>query len=176
MIKIILPKIKINIERWKYNKELGIYVSNMGNFKDSKKKDIKILTDSKGYLRIPTKKGVKTAHRIVMTTWKPVKNQEELTIDHLDHNKRNNSLSNLEWVTADENLKRAIKDFSKEFIKGEDRSKLKTQKKTYLTMEDAVNDYYNKFKGAIEKGIIEQLINIAASKNITLFKTKWRRI
>lgn len=32
---------------------------------------------------------------------------KDLTVDHLDHNKRNNSVSNLEWVTKEENLHRA---------------------------------------------------------------------
>lgn len=32
---------------------------------------------------------------------------EQLTVDHLDHNKRNNSVDNLEWVTRAENMRRA---------------------------------------------------------------------
>ena len=35
---------------------------------------------------------------------------EDLTVDHLNHNKRDNSLSNLEWVSKDENQKRANND------------------------------------------------------------------
>jgi hypothetical protein len=35
---------------------------------------------------------------------------ENLTVDHLDHNKRNNSLDNLEWVSEEENLRRAKAD------------------------------------------------------------------
>ena len=49
-----------------------------------------------------------------MFTWRPIPNAEALTVDHLDHNKRNNSLSNLEWVTKEENLRRAKIDFLKE--------------------------------------------------------------
>ena len=36
-MKVILPKININIERWKYNKDYEIYVSTLGNFKDKNK-------------------------------------------------------------------------------------------------------------------------------------------
>lgn len=35
---------------------------------------------------------------------------ESLTVDHLDHNTRNNALTNLEWVTLAENQKRAHQD------------------------------------------------------------------
>lgn len=48
-----------------------------------------------------------------MLTWKPIPNAEELTVDHLDHNKRNNCLENLEWVSKIENQARAISDFVK---------------------------------------------------------------
>ena len=33
-----------------------------------------------------------------------------MTVDHLDHNKRNNCISNLEWVTREENQERAQAD------------------------------------------------------------------
>ena len=46
-----------------------------------------------------------------MLTWKPTPEAEQLTVDHLDHNKRNNALYNLEWVSRGENLKRARRDF-----------------------------------------------------------------
>lgn len=37
-------------------------------------------------------------------------NYDELTIDHLDHDKTNNRPDNLEWVTTSENLRRAHKN------------------------------------------------------------------
>ena len=40
-----------------------------------------------------------------MLTWKPIPNAESLTVDHLDHNKRNNSVENLEWITSSDNQK-----------------------------------------------------------------------
>jgi hypothetical protein len=46
-----------------------------------------------------------------MLTWRPTANAENLTIDHLDHNKRNNALTNLEWVTREENVRRAEADY-----------------------------------------------------------------
>ena len=34
MFKFILPKFILRVERWKWNKEYRIYVSNMGHFRD----------------------------------------------------------------------------------------------------------------------------------------------
>ena len=51
-----------------------------------------------------------------MSTFKPISNEDTMTVDHLDHNKRNNKLSNLEWVTQKENLERANNDIAKDDI------------------------------------------------------------
>ena len=99
------------IERFKWNKEYRVYVSNLGHFKDEHKKLIAPKVQQNGYLVIKTPYGFKLAHRLVMMTWKPIPNAEELTVDHLNHNKRNNELTNLEWVTAEENYIRAKTDF-----------------------------------------------------------------
>ena len=48
-------------------------------------------------------------HRAVLETFKPVPNMEDLQVNHIDGNKRNNLLSNLEWVTREENMQHAIK-------------------------------------------------------------------
>lgn len=118
-IKYLFPKIHITIEKWKYNKNYRLYVSNLGNFKDSNKKDIIPKVEKGGYLAIAlcnNKKGIVRnvfAHRIVMETWYPRPDmwKERLTVDHKDHNKRNNRCDNLEWVTAKENYERASRDF-----------------------------------------------------------------
>lgn len=115
MCRFILPTLKLNIERWKWNSEFRVYVSNMGNFKDEHKKPIAIkIGSSSGYVKIKTPYGVKSAHRLIMLTWKPIPNAEEMTVDHLDHNKKNNKLENLEWVDERENAARAKEDLYKE--------------------------------------------------------------
>lgn len=110
MMKFIMPTFLFNIEKWKWNSEYRVFVSNMGHFKDEYKKDIPTKIDCGGYCKIRTYLGYKAAHRLVLLTWKPIADAETLTVDHLDHNKRNNTVSNLEWVTYEENQIRAAKD------------------------------------------------------------------
>lgn len=111
MIRFILPRFQFRVEKWKWNKEFRVYVSNLGNFKDEHKNNVPIKINNGGYVMVKTPYGLKTAHRLVMLTFKPIPNAEDLTIDHLNHNKRENSVFNLEWVTQEENLSRAKKDF-----------------------------------------------------------------
>ena len=110
MFKFIFPTFNFNIERWKWNKEYRVYVSNMGHFRDGHKRLIQIKISSDGYIKINTSAGIKSAHRLVMLTWRPIPNAEDLTVDHLDHNKRNNSVANLEWASKAENQRRADED------------------------------------------------------------------
>ena len=110
----MLPTLKLNIERWKYNPTFELYVSNMGHIRNKSKADIAPKIMQNGYVVVYVYGSLNKymlLHRVVMLTWKPTPEAEELTVDHLDHNKRNNALSNLEWVTQEENMRRAKEDY-----------------------------------------------------------------
>ena len=111
MCRFMLPNFKFNIERWKWNDEYRVYVSTAGRCKDEHKRLLPIRINSSGYCLVKTVCGYRLIHRLVMKTWCPIPDAENLTVDHLDHNKRNNELKNLEWVTLDENHRRAKQDF-----------------------------------------------------------------
>lgn len=108
MCRFIFPKFNFKIEKWKWNEEYRVYVSSLGHFKDEHKRNIPVKISSKtGYCNIMTVCGYKVAHRLVLLTFRPIPNAEDLTVDHLNHNKRDNSLTNLEWVSRVENQERA---------------------------------------------------------------------
>lgn len=125
MFRFICPRFIFKVEKWKWNKEYRLYVSNTGHFKDEHKQPKPIKMGSNGYIYVKTRNGYQTAHRLVMKTWKPTEDMENLTVDHLDHNKRNNAVDNLEWVTVAVNRDRARKDFL--IIKEEKNSSVKVK-------------------------------------------------
>lgn len=67
--------------------------------------------NDKGYIRVGlmTKYGQKniSVHRLVMLAFVYVPNHYELEINHIDGNKTNNHISNLEWTTTSQNIQHA---------------------------------------------------------------------
>lgn len=104
-IKHFLPQLHIEIERWKYLSSMDVYISSYGRFKDSKGNLLSVGAKN-NYLIFRGK----AVHRLVLSTFKPVPNWDNLTVDHLNHNTRDNRVSNLEWVTAEENRRREKAD------------------------------------------------------------------
>lgn len=48
------------------------------------------------------------AHRLVLMAFKPVENMDNLEVNHIDGDKKNNRLDNLEWCTSSENQQHAF--------------------------------------------------------------------
>ena len=110
----IMPRFFINCERWKWNDDLRIYVSTHGHVKDEHKKNIAAKINDSGYFVISLNNRFYSIHRLVLMTWRPLPNDgAPMTVDHLDSNRRNNHLDNLEWVSQEENLRRANENLAK---------------------------------------------------------------
>jgi hypothetical protein len=90
----------------------GVLVSNYGRIQYGGV-DLSLTDDGQGYLRVKGKfKGMhsinhKRIHRIVAETFVPNPKHKPI-VDHIDHDKTNNVASNLQWVTYEENTKRAF--------------------------------------------------------------------
>lgn len=107
----MLPRLHFTLEKWKFSEYYGIWVSSCGHFKDKNKKVIIPNTNKTGYLVVKTQHGISFAHRVILHTFKPVSDSKGLTVDHIDGNKKNNTLKNLEWVSKEENQQRAKDNF-----------------------------------------------------------------
>lgn len=106
----------------------GLYqVSNWGNVKRIKH-DISIFRNGriekrffserllepwknrKGYMKVALRKNNKSyekfVHRLVAEAFMPIED-ETLQVNHMDTNKENNTLNNLEWCTCKENIRHA---------------------------------------------------------------------
>lgn len=167
--------IHFSIERWKWNADFGIYVSNKGRFRSRDKRDLPIKIGNGGYCMVycggNTHKYL-SAHRVVMLTWRPTANAENLTVDHLDHNKRNNALDNLEWVTREENERRAKADLLNITVEG---NPALVEKVTVAVipkdMVDTGYPYYIQFEGGAVMSI-EQMASMFFETHSKVFGEK----
>lgn len=70
---------------------------------DRTQKILKPYENNKGYLRVKIDGKHLFIHRIVLETF--VGKRKNKQVNHKDYNRKNNQLSNLEWMTAKENAK-----------------------------------------------------------------------
>lgn len=72
------------------------------------------MIDKDGYYRVRLtlangKRRNFPVHRLVLGMFSPVSNMTELQVNHIDGNKHNNTLENLEWCTSKENIHHAMR-------------------------------------------------------------------
>ena len=75
---------------------------------------MKFMIDKDGYYRVRLtlangKRRNFPVHRLVLGMFSPINNMTELQVNHIDGNKHNNTLNNLEWCTSKENIHHAMR-------------------------------------------------------------------
>lgn len=134
------------MEQWKVVKGFENYlVSSLGNVKTINGKLKKVVYDSKndyGYVELwKNNKGKKfRIHRLVAETFIPNTLGKE-QVNHIDGDKKNNCVSNLEWVTPKENIRHAIENDLSSIKYGSKNlaSKLKEEDVKYIRENARIN-------------------------------------
>ena len=93
------------------------------------------------------KKKTFRAHRLVLMAFKPMENMDKLEVNHIDGNKKNNKLENLEWCTSSENQKHAFRTGLQKARRGE------TSNFSKLTQEDVKKVFELRKKGLTQEQI-----------------------
>ena len=165
-------------EVWKDIKNYeGCYqVSNLGRVRNK----IKILSpqiSNCGYLRIMLKNKHYSIHRLVAEAFIPnLENKPQ--VNHIDGNKTNNYVTNLEWVTASENQKHNYKKLHhKPSMLGKTGSNHIASK--HILQFDKNNNYIKKWDSIIEASIklsisSSCIVNCAKSRRKTAGGYIWR--
>ncbi len=99
-------------------------------------------------LRVDDKKRSYLIHKLTAEIFIPKESDEQTVVIHLDWNKQNNHISNLQWVTRDESYRRMhdlLRDNRKKSGKVVTSSKLKAEDVSIL-------------KGMLERGVKQNVI------------------
>ena len=90
-------------------------ISNLGRIRNNKGHIMATYINGEGYeeLRLINSEGKRRkyrVHRLVLLTFDELKpnNYKELCVDHIDSNKLNNNLNNLQWLTNEANAHKAL--------------------------------------------------------------------
>ena len=122
-------------EIWKETEISGYFVSNLGRIKGRSGKIMKQRINKEGYYMLCLKpngrngkvKGVKI-HILVAKAF-IINPENKPQVNHIDGNKLNNNVSNLEWCTSKENMQHAFKNNLVTIYKGENNIQSKLTNK-----------------------------------------------
>lgn len=167
-------------EEWKLVPQTeGYYISNFGRMKIEKSKKFPngrlreaddYCIDKDGYYRatyrtIDGKSKFMPVHRLVALLFIPNSNESKTCVNHIDSNRLNNRVDNLEWVSPKENVYHS-------FINGKRKFTLEVPRKARLTpyqvsQIDNLRQYYSLKK-------IADLFNVSYTtmKNIVIKKKR----
>lgn len=177
------------MEVWQKLEEFGDYqISNFGNVKSSdfemktptgkkwirKGKLLKPYKSKKGYLivdlRINGKRKIMSVHRLVALAYIP-NPQNKPQINHIDGNKENNNVYNLEWCTNTENQLHAFKNGLQKGNFKHPNSKLTLEQVLYIknncvvgSKENGVQTIAKRF--GVNSGTVKQIIQGKSYKYI----------
>lgn len=131
------------ITNCKYELKFNYYVTDDGRiWSERTQKYLSPQYDKNGYVKVQlrstdNKSHRYSVHRLVLENFKPIQGMEKLQVNHIDGNKLNNNLNNLEWTTCEENINHAIQNNLRATINGAAK----------LTPEEVIEIYRRAWNG-----------------------------
>lgn len=136
------------------------------------KKFLKPTLNHKGYNRVdfyingaPKKLFV---HRLILSTFNPVDNMEELQVNHINGNKNDNRLCNLEWSNNLDNIRHSYHNNNRDLekISGINNPSNKLTEKEVKEIINKILDGFPKNQIALEYNVSKSLISAIESKRL----------
>lgn len=148
-------------------------LSKGGSFRKVRSRVLLNIKSYSGYLLVNLFKEGKgeslRVHRLVMLSFMYIDNNEELHVNHIDGNKLNNNLCNLEWSTPTDNIEHAFEN------------KLHCNPKKPVIMLSISGDRIKEFKsirdaGKFVKGNHQNIVKVCKGKAKTAYGYRWEYI
>lgn len=111
-------------------------------------------------------------HRLLMLAFNPIENARNMEVNHIDLNKSNNALTNLEWMTHHENIKHAsrLKAWDKNQPRGEQTSWRKLN-------ESDVREIFRLNKSGMTNAAIAKQYGVSTTAILYIIRRKnWKHV
>lgn len=108
----------------KHKLKYHYYITDDGRvYSEQTNKYLSTNLDKNGYVKVrlisaDNKRHTYSIHRLVMENFKPRNDMSKLQVNHINGDKTNNFLSNLEWTTCQENIDHAVKNNLRAAVNG----------------------------------------------------------
>ena len=150
------------IQKNKYEFRNRYFADENGHIWSESKQDyLTEYEDKNGYKKVvlmttdkPPSKGHRfSVHRLILETFNPVRNMNELQVDHINGNHQDNRLKNLKWATCKENLNNPNTIFNRRVYdqEGTHNASAKFTKETLLALIKEINSGKYMRKQILEK-------------------------
>lgn len=142
------------------------FISKTGEIYNSNNLRMKTITDKNGYEVVGLvgnnhKKYLVKVHRLVATRYIPT-NDYSLTVNHIDGNKQNNSVENLEWLSSADNLRHSWRELNRKHYT---RAVVNSKGEVFPSAKEAAQKY----------GVrLSAISNCALGRTKTSCGMKWR--
>lgn len=166
-----MQEIKIAIS--KYPLKYDYYVRDNGTiYSKASNKILSPQLDKDGYEKVQMistdeKRHRYSVHRVVLENFMPIEDMKELQVNHIDGNKRNNNLSNLEWATCKENIAHAIENKLRAEINGGSKLTVDEVKEIYIRSKNGESNITLGEEFGVNPDQIGRIKNKKSWKNIT---------
>lgn len=174
------------IQKNKYEFRNRYFADENGHIWSESKQDyLTEYEDKNGYKKVvlmttdkPPSKGHRfSVHRLILETFNPVRNMNELQVDHINGNHQDNRLENLKWATCKENLNNPNTIFNRRVYdqEGTHNASAKFTEETLLALIKEINSGKYMRKQILEKyNICDETLRKIINK--TIYKKELQNI